>query len=266
MIGVTSRRREAREDPSLQREDGIDTSFATVVAGLGRLTGPLLDALRREGIQPHLLDEATGGPMGLNPVKDLSTTTAIVGMAVAGRAPLQFLRVLREQAPSLRILFLPDRRDCSLALAALRQGADDILPPPHSVSAIAFRARVLHSRTLPDHGRGEQADIRGPGLQLDRALRTASLRGQSITLTGREFELLERLLEAGGSVVSRDELLLDIWGAEQESAAVLDATVHRLRRKLEPDPAAPDVVATVRGVGYRVQPALVPGVERVEEP
>jgi DNA-binding response OmpR family regulator len=76
---------------------------------------------------------------------------------------------------------------------------------------------------------------------------------RSFTLSGRELEVLVRLMEARGDVVPRQDLLSDIWGDDHRSEAVLDTTVHRLRRKLEEQISRPDLVATVRGVGYRLR-------------
>jgi two-component system response regulator MtrA len=76
---------------------------------------------------------------------------------------------------------------------------------------------------------------------------------RSFTLSGRELEVLIRLMEAQGDVVPREHLLADIWGDEHRSEAVLDTTVHRLRKRLEVEISRPDLVATVRGVGYRLK-------------
>jgi two-component system, OmpR family, response regulator RegX3 len=176
----------------------------------------------------------------------------IVGSQGDGQA-LPLISTIRAHSPRSLILYLAPSTAAEAALPALLHGADDAVAPPHAVKQVLFRAR------LAEYVRGgrsgdvtsDDPEKKGPIL-VDPASRSVEGPLGRATLTGRELDLLERLLLAGGRVVPREELLRDIWGEDQDSEAVLDATVHRLRQKLEADPGDPEVVTTVRGIGYRV--------------
>jgi two-component system response regulator RegX3 len=135
-------------------------------------------------------------------------------------------------------------------------GVDDVVAPPHLASGVLLRTVV--SPLLQARARDLRAhEGRQEVLLVDRFSRMVLNQEEPASLTAREFELLERLLEAQGRVVSREDLLSDIWGEEQDSEAVLDATIHRLRRKLEADHSSPRLLVTIRGVGYRLESTRV---------
>ena len=89
-------------------------------------------------------------------------------------------------------------------------------------------------------------------LSLNLNSREVLVNNRPMALTGREFELLLRLLEAGGRVVTREALITGIWGNEQYNVGVLEANVHRLRRKLAAMLPNHELLDTIRGVGYRL--------------
>ena len=171
-----------------------------------------------------------------------------------------FLRRTRKLDHDPVVLVLGDGQDPAAVRRALEEGADDLVCPPHSVSAITLRQMVV--RQLRDRNRHSPALDRRVALgslTLDLNTRQVSDGGRPFSLSGREFELLVRLMEAEGEVVPREALIHDIWGEDQGSAAVLDATVHRLRKKLDQELDEPDMVTTVRGIGYRLEPYLASG-------
>jgi DNA-binding response OmpR family regulator len=174
----------------------------------------------------------------------------LVGDSADG-SHMQFLRQLRDLRYDGLVLFLTDSTDPQHANEALEIGAHDLVAPPHHVGAILLR-RVVHTRRRAQRvARADQ--LEHGGVTVDPS--THQVMGGSdraFTLNGRELEVLVRLMKAGGEVVPREDLLADIWG-EHHSEAVLDTTVHRLRRRLEEEIARPDLVATVRGVGYRLR-------------
>ncbi len=219
---------------------------SALLIGLGRLTITFRDGMAAEGLSVFISeghDEAVAMADRLTP-----HLMVVNGGMDGGSLPL--LARLSSANPHAYLLFLLARQDADLAVEALAWGAHEVLSPPHTVSNILFRARLLHARSTtvtatPSFG--------GKFVVVDRVSRTILDSESPANLTGREFELLEVLASAGGQVVARDELLAEIWGADQQSEAVLDATVHRLRRKLEANPANPRILTTVRGVGYRLE-------------
>lgn len=167
--------------------------------------------------------------------------------------PSYILAECREAAPECRVLFLLGSVSLRRAAFLLSLGVDDVLAPPHAASHVLLRAGI---GPLLDTRRTYRSGQNGR-IVVDRFSRTVMNQEDPATLTVREFELLERLLEASGRVVSREALLVDIWGEGQDNEAVLDATVHRLRRKLEADHASPRLLVTIRGVGYRLEDSRV---------
>jgi DNA-binding response OmpR family regulator len=176
----------------------------------------------------------------------------LVGDSAEG-AHLQFLLDLRDLRYAGLVFLLADAADSQRVTQALEIGAHDLVAPPHSVGSILLRRLVHMRRRSQPRGwpRGDQ--LEHGGVTVDPA--THQVIGgsdQAFTLNGRELEVLVRLMRARGEVVPREALLTDIWG-DYHSEAVLDTTVHRLRRRLEAEIARPDLVATVRGVGYRLR-------------
>jgi len=166
---------------------------------------------------------------------------------------LELLKDLRRACGDALILYLADSFCVDRAATLMDLGADDVIPPPHTLRGILLRIAVQqHRRSLDTSGdRNSQGDTET--ILLDPDSRLLRWHGRSVSLTRRELELLERLRADEGRAVSRDRILSDIWGEGQNSESVLDATVHRLRQKLEPDPSKPRTLRTVRGVGYRLE-------------
>jgi DNA-binding response OmpR family regulator len=170
-----------------------------------------------------------------------------------GEGDLELLKDLRQACPNALILYLADSFCVDRASALMDLGADDVIPPPHTLRSVLLRIAVQqHRRSLGTSGNRIQQGDAGT-IMLDPGSRLLRWRGRTVSLTRRELELLERLRADEGRAVSRDRILSDIWGEGQDSESVLDATVHRLRRKLERDPSNPRTLRTVRGIGYRLE-------------
>jgi two-component system, OmpR family, response regulator MtrA len=229
-----------------------------LLVGCGRHAAALQGALRGEGFDPAAVDSLAAARTQL---RSRAPDLLVVGEGMQDADPVASLPDLAAEASGSPLLFLADRNDRDLAVQALEHGADDVVVPPHSVAAILLRyhlvgSRLAGRRPLLTAASGRRIQL--GSLEVDLAGRRILSGGRPANLSGREFELLQRLLDARGDVVTRQVLLEDIWGAEQGSEAVLDATVHRLRRKLEVDPADPRILTTVRGVGYRLEPVEAP--------
>jgi two-component system, OmpR family, response regulator RegX3 len=136
-------------------------------------------------------------------------------------------------------------------VVGLELGADDYVVKPFSVAELAARIRAVLRRTA------ERAttlkDVLEVGdVQLDRRTWTVRRRGEPLELARREFELLRLLLEHADQVVTREQLMREVWETEWMGATkTLDVHVSTLRRKLGDDPASPRYIHTVRGVGFR---------------
>jgi two-component system, OmpR family, response regulator len=166
---------------------------------------------------------------------------------------LEVCRRLRAQS-TVPIIMLTARDDELDKVVGLELGADDYITKPFSIREFRSRVRALLRRSAI----GGQADgrdvIRADGVILDLARRTVHVRGDAVQLTYVEFELLRTLAGRPGRVFSRQALLESLWGdyAYREPRTI-DVHVRHLREKLELDPHEPELLQTVRGVGYRLK-------------
>ena len=156
-------------------------------------------------------------------------------------------------ASSVPIIMLTARDDEFDKVLGLELGADDYITKPFSIREFRSRVRALLRRasTPPRNGHPNETIAVGE-LTIDLARRTVELAGAPVQLTYVEFELLRSLAGYPGRVFSRQLLLEALWGsADYRDPRTIDVHVRHLREKLERDPAEPELIFTVRGVGYR---------------
>jgi DNA-binding response OmpR family regulator len=165
---------------------------------------------------------------------------------------LEVCRRLRA-ASEVPIIMLTARDDELDKVVGLELGADDYITKPFSIREFRSRVRALLRRASVTRVNGGQRDvISSHGLTIDLGRRAVEIDGRSVQLTYVEFELLRTLAGHPGRVYSRRMLLESLWGAaDYREPRTIDVHVRHLREKLEPDPAEPEYILTVRGVGYR---------------
>ncbi|MGE5493294.1 MAG: winged helix-turn-helix domain-containing protein, partial [Actinomycetota bacterium] len=157
---------------------------------------------------------------------------------------MDVLARLRARGQQLPVLVLTARDATGDKVAGLDAGADDYLVKPIDLDELAARIRALVRRAA---GRASPVLCHGP-LALDPAARSASLDGQPLDLSTREFDLLQTLVENAGRVMTRAQLESSLYGWRDEpDSNVLEVHIHHLRRKL-----GSDFIRTLRGVGYTV--------------
>ncbi len=204
---------------------------------------------------------AADGPGALDAIETHQPALVVLDMMLPeldGRAVIRAVR-RDEEAGSTPILVLSARGTTLDRIAGLEDGADDYLPKPFSPSELVVRVKaILRRSTAADAARERAAAgvLRHNGLVLDPARHEVTVDDEPVQLTHVEFRLLQTLLEADGRVLSRDQLLDAVWGADQSEVLdrTIDVHIRRLRDKLGDDPDAPRWVATVRGAGYRAAP------------
>jgi DNA-binding response OmpR family regulator len=165
---------------------------------------------------------------------------------------LEVCRRLRAES-SVPIIMLTARDDELDKVVGLELGADDYITKPFSIREFRSRVRALLRRaSVPRHdAREDEVIVRGD-LRIDVGRRIVELRGKAVTLTYVEFELLRILASNPGRVYTRQMLLEALWGSfEYREPRTIDVHVRHLREKLERDPREPELMLTVRGVGYR---------------
>jgi len=161
----------------------------------------------------------------------------------------QVLEEVRRMDADLPVLVLTARQEVDTRVRCLDRGADDLMIKPFSLHELRARCRALLRRK-----REARLLLRSGDLELDRLDHTARRAGLSITLTNKEFALLEHLMLNRGQCVSRVELLDSVWNLEPtQTTNIVDVYVNYLRRKLK-DPPPGQLIRTVRGQGYMVPP------------
>jgi len=158
-------------------------------------------------------------------------------------------REIKQQAPTLPIIVLSAASDVSDKVLLLELGADDYVTKPFSPRELLARVRAaLRRTTRKDTGELVAFD----GISVDFSKMEVMRNGEAIALTAQEFKTLKFLVQNPERVISRDELLNEVWGYQNyPSTRTVDNHILKLRQKLEKDPANPTHFRTVHGVGYK---------------
>jgi DNA-binding response OmpR family regulator len=176
----------------------------------------------------------------------------LLDIGLPGMDGLDALRTLRQQADNVPVIFLTARRRELDQVLGLELGADDYVAKPFDVDVLLARIKAVLRRTAPAQAQKPAPLVVGD-LAIDPAAHTVTLAGKPVALTPREFDLLLALAQEAGRVVSVDDLLARVWGAEYTGEPqVVYVHVRWLREKLETDPQHPRRIVTVRGVGYKL--------------
>jgi two-component system, OmpR family, alkaline phosphatase synthesis response regulator PhoP len=198
---------------------------------------------------------AADGPAALDAIERHRPALVVLDLMLPeldGRAVIRAVR-RDDQAAATPILVISARGSTVDRIAGFEDGADDYLPKPFSPAELVLRVKSILRRTAAATPDAIRAPLALADLLVDLDRHEVTRDGDPIPLTRVEFRLLATLIEAGGRVLSRDQLLDAVYG--QDQSEVLDRTVDvhvgRLRDKLGDDAEVPRYVATVRGVGYR---------------
>jgi two-component system response regulator RegX3 len=208
---------------------------------------PLADALGREGFDPHV---ATTAAEGIELARRLDPDLVLLDLMLPDGSGFDVCRELRRSS-DVPIVMLTARGDEADRVVGLELGADDYVVKPFSGREVIARIRAVLRRAgaTPQTAEGP---IEIGDLRLDPQRRSVEHGGEPVELARKEFELLHRLMSEAGSVITREQLLEDVWDMNWfGSTKTLDVHVSNLRRKLDDDPAAPRYIHTIRGVGFR---------------
>ncbi|MDR7273763.1 response regulator transcription factor [Catenuloplanes atrovinosus] len=215
-----------------------------VVEDEARMARALQRGLQAEGFA---VDVAADGPGGLEMARHGGYDAMILDVMLPGLSGYRVVRQLRAEDVWLPVLMLSAKDGEYDQADGLDCGADDYLTKPFSFVVLLARLRALLRRGAPQR----PAVLTVGDLTLDPAQRRVSRAGTDITLTAREFALLEYLMRREGAVVSKTELLDHVWDAAMETAPnAVEVYIGYLRRKI-----GRDLLETVRGAGYRLSAA-----------
>lgn len=198
---------------------------------------PLSRALQREG---HRVVRVGDGPSALHRADDGEVDLLVLDLGLPEMDGLDVCRRLRRTRPDLPVLMLTARADEVDFVVGLDAGADDYVAKPFRLAELMARVRALLRRSVPDA-------LEVAGVRMELSARRVLVEGEEVTLANKEFELLRVLLHRAGQVVSREEILREVWNApELKTSKTLDMHMSWLRRKI-----GSARIATVRGVGFR---------------
>jgi two-component system, OmpR family, response regulator MtrA len=215
-----------------------------------RIRSALRLALEDEGYTVH---EAASGETGLAAFAERPAGVVLIDVLLPGIDGFDVCRRLRQDS-DVPIVMVTARDESQDVIAGLEAGADDYLAKPVNAKVLAARIRALLRRARASAGPGARRARLAFGqvevLPEDGVVRVA---GDEVHLTKTEFRLLVELASTPGRVFSREQLLETVWGYDYfGDGRIVDVHVRRLRVKIEPDPAAPRHVLTVRGRGYKL--------------
>ena len=201
---------------------------------------------------------ATDGATALDIRRAHDVELIVLDLSLPVMGGMQFCKALRDAGDIVPIIMLTAWHEEQQRVDGLESGADDYVTKPFSVRELMARiesqlrrANMLAGVASVNNGKnGHTIEI--GDLEIDLVRRTAVLDGFDLDLRTKEFDLLVHLASQPGRVFSRDQLLEGVWGDEHPGGSrTIDVHVSLLRRKLEEDPANPERLITVRGVGYR---------------
>ena len=208
-------------------------------------------ALQREG---YFVETAADGAEALARFDAARPALVLLDVMLPQMSGIDVCRELRTRS-QVPIIMVTARNAEIDAVVGLAVGADDYVTKPFRLRELIARVRAALRRSPRDDGDAPEVEVIEVGdVRLDAARHEVWVRGELVPMPLKEFELLELLLLNAGRVLTRDVLIDRVWGPNYYGdTKTLDVHVKRLRAKIEPDPANPSRLVTVRGVGYRYE-------------
>ncbi|MFW0790960.1 response regulator transcription factor [Gordonia sp. CPCC 205333] len=210
---------------------------------------PLARALTREG---YGCEVVTTGVDALDGALNGGFELLVLDLGLPEMDGLEVCRRVRAERPDLAVLMLTARTDEVDFVVGLDAGADDYVGKPFRLAELLARVRALLRR----HPVPDDDVLEGGNISLDARARRVLVDGDDLVLANREFDLLRFLMERPGEVVSREDIVREVWGsADLRSSKTLDMHISWVRRKIGDDAGdRPRHIVTVRGVGFRFDP------------
>ncbi len=227
------------------------SSLVLLVEDDDHIASPLIRTLEREGYD---VERVEAGQPALERVAAGGVALVLLDLGLPDLDGLEVCRRLRADGYDGGVLILTARGGELDRVVGLDVGADDYLAKPFGLAELLARVRALLRRQARETAPAPATpDTSGQELTVDAQARRAWLAGAELTLTAKEFDLLELLDAERGAVLSRERLMDEVWDANWfGSTKTLDTTIGRLRQKLEERSAVVRIV-TVRGVGFRLE-------------
>ncbi|MBJ8347860.1 response regulator transcription factor [Antrihabitans sp. YC2-6] len=216
------------------------------------LADPLAFLLKKEGFEVTVVAD---GPSALAEFDRSGADIVLLDLMLPGMSGTDVCKQLRTRS-GVPVIMVTARDSEIDKVVGLELGADDYVTKPYSARELIARIRaVLRRGTDNDLDGGSDTGVLEAGpVRMDVERHIVLVGGQQVTLPLKEFDLLEYLLRNSGRVLTRGQLIDRVWGADYVGdTKTLDVHVKRLRSKIEADPAKPEHLVTVRGLGYKLE-------------
>jgi DNA-binding response OmpR family regulator len=209
------------------------------------------------------VDVRFGGPEAVEAFRNAPPAAVILDLRLPGMSGRDICRELKRLAPNLPVIVLSAKTEVADKVLLLELGADDYVTKPFSPRELLARVRAAlrrsHRTHAPDLYSFGDVSIDFTKMEIRRA-------GRTVMLTAQEFKILKFFVQNSERVISREELLNQVWGySNYPSTRTVDNHILKLRQKLEDDPASPVHFCTMHGVGYKFVPqpqASAPDADR----
>ncbi|GAA1957619.1 response regulator transcription factor [Kitasatospora viridis] len=203
----------------------------------------------------YVVDRAADGRAALARAAAFRPDLVVLDLMLPEVDGLEVCRRLRAAGSATAVLMLTAKGEEAERIAGLELGADDYVTKPFSPRELVLRVGAVLRRRTAVPAAGAPEPLTAGDLELDQQARRAFRSGRELALTQREFDLLAFFVGHPGTAFGREELMSRVWGWDFGDLATVTVHVRRLREKVEDDPAAPRLIRTVWGVGYRFDPA-----------
>ncbi len=213
------------------------------------MADPLAFLLRREGFTTEI---AMNGPDALDAFDRNGADIVLLDVMLPGMSGTEVCKQLRTRS-AVPVIMVTARDSEIDKVVGLELGADDYITKPYSTRELIARIRAVLRRGADPEDLDSPILQAGP-VRMDVDRHVVNVHGQPASLPLKEFDLLEYLIRNAGRVLTRGQLIDRVWGSDYVGdTKTLDVHVKRLRAKIEPDPAAPRYLITVRGLGYKLE-------------
>jgi two-component system response regulator RegX3 len=225
-------------------------SSVLVVEDEQSLREPLVYILQREGFEVF---EAADGPSAISQWKDRGPDLILLDLMLPGMSGVDVCREIRNHS-TVPIIMVTAKDSEVDKVVGLEIGADDYVVKPYSTRELLARIKAVLRRGAGSEARTAQSVIEAGPIRIDTERHAVSVNGEALSLPLKEFELLEYLVDNANRVLTRGQIIDRVWGSNYYGdTKTLDVHVKRIRGKIEPDPANPRFLVTVRGLGYKFE-------------
>jgi DNA-binding response OmpR family regulator len=258
VTAITEQRVSAVQQRTVPRTGEIRTMDTILVVEDSRVMQRTLQRLFEA--DSLMVQVASDGPTGLEYFRKQTSGAVVLDLKLPGISGKELCREFKALAASVPVVVLSANSEVEDKVLLLELGADDYVTKPFSPKELLARVRRAMRRTAsppaavsPVAAKNLNHEVLTFGdARIDFTSMEAMCQGKPVTLTAQEFKLLKYLASSPGRVISREELLNEVWGYQNyPSTRTVDNYILRLRQKLEPDPAAPVFLVTMHGAGYK---------------